>query len=237
MRLCSALLLCLAAAVTSAYVVSPRKMWTKLILTQQWPQTFCSMEHCHPNISHWTLHGLWPDSGMDCNNSWAFNSSEIADLLPDMNKSWPNLLHPSSSGFWKYEWHKHGTCAARAESLNSQHKYFSKALELYHKLDLDSILSKFGIIPSEKYYTFAQIEGVIENFYGVKPKIQCFHPSKHQPNADTQVLGQIEICFSPDFTLMDCEKKQDWDKYWAVDKQSGFSVCDHHIPVCYPLAS
>lgn len=61
--------------------------------------------------------------------------------------------------------------------------------------------------------------------------------SQHQPNADTQVLGQIEICFSPDFTLMDCEKKQDWDKYWAVDKQSGFSVCDHHIPVCYPLAS
>lgn len=60
---------------------------------------------------------------------------------------------------------------------------------------------------------------------------------QHQPNADTQVLGQIEICFSPDFTLMDCEKKQDWDKYWAVDKQSGFSVCDHHIPVCYPLAS
>lgn len=37
----------------------------------------------------------------------------------------------------KYEWHKHGTCAAKAESLNSQHKYFSKALELYHKLDLD----------------------------------------------------------------------------------------------------
>lgn len=36
----------------------------------------------------------------------------------------------------KYEWHKHGTCAAKAESLNSQHKYFSKALELYHKLDL-----------------------------------------------------------------------------------------------------
>lgn len=37
----------------------------------------------------------------------------------------------------KYEWHKHGTCAARAESLNSQHKYFGKALELYHKMDLD----------------------------------------------------------------------------------------------------
>lgn len=39
--------------------------------------------------------------------------------------------------FRKYEWKKHGTCAAKASSLNSQHKYFSKALELYHTLDLD----------------------------------------------------------------------------------------------------
>jgi len=37
----------------------------------------------------------------------------------------------------KYEWQKHGTCAAKAESLNSEHKYFSKALELYHKFDLN----------------------------------------------------------------------------------------------------
>ncbi|KAI3377098.1 hypothetical protein L3Q82_000297 [Scortum barcoo] len=142
----------------------------------------------------------WPDKGIDCNSSWHFNSSEIEDLLPDMKRSWPDLLNPSSVRFWKYEWYKHGTCAAKADSLDSQHKYFSKALELYHKLDLDSILKKFDITPSEKYYSFSQIEGVIENFYGVKPKIQCVHPSK---NADAQILGQIEICFNPDFTLLD----------------------------------
>lgn len=239
MRPCSAPLLCLAAAaaLSSAFVVSPPHMWTKLILTHHWPSTFCSMEHCHPNISYWTLHGLWPDKGIDCNSSWHFNSSEIEDLLPDMKKSWPDLLNPLSSGFWKYEWHKHGTCAAKADVLNSQHKYFSKALELYHKVDLDSILKKFSIIPSEKYYSFSEIEGVIENFYGVKPKIQCVHPSK---NADFQILGQIEICFNPDFSLLDCEKqvtmetKGDWDKPVDVDKASGFSVCDHQMAVYYP---
>lgn len=155
-----------------------------------------------------------------------------------MKKSWPDLLNPSSSGFWKYEWHKHGTCAAKAEPLNSQHKYFGKALELYHKLDLDSILKKFDIIPSDKYYTFSQIEGVIENFYGVKPKIQCVHPSK---NADVQILGQIEICFHPNFTLLDCEKQitmetisGGWEGPVGADKVSGFSVCDHDMPVYYP---
>ncbi|XP_071345519.1 ribonuclease T2 [Trachinotus anak] len=234
MRLSSPFLLCLAAALSSAFVISSPHMWTKLILTHHWPSTFCAMEHCHPNISYWTLHGLWPDKGIDCNSSWHFNSSQIEDLLPDMEKSWPDLLNPSSSGFWKYEWHKHGTCAARAASLDSQHKYFSKALELYHKVDLDSILRKFDIIPSEKYYTFSQIEGVIENFYGVKPKIQCIHPSK---NADAQILGQIEICFDPDFTLLDCEKQGDWDKLMAAEKASGFSVCDHDKPVYYPPLS
>ncbi|KAF0043301.1 hypothetical protein F2P81_004638 [Scophthalmus maximus] len=192
---------------------------------------FTPIDPCHSNISYWTLHGLWPDKGIDCNSSWHFNASQIEDLLPDMQKSWPDLLHPSSTGFWKYEWHKHGTCAAKADTLNSQHKYFSKALELYHKLDLNSILKKFDIIPSEKYYEFSQIEGVIENFYNVKPKIQCVHPSK---NADHQILGQIEICFSPDFTLHDCEKQGHWDKGMAVHKASGFSVCDHDMPVYYP---
>ncbi|XP_026176264.1 ribonuclease T2 isoform X2 [Mastacembelus armatus] len=239
MRLCCPFLICLAAALSSALVISSPYLWTKLILTHHWPSTFCSMEHCHPNISYWTLHGLWPDKGIDCNSSWHFNSSEIEDLLPDMEKSWPNLLHPSSIGFWKYEWHKHGTCAATATSLDSQHKYFSKALELYHKVDLDGILRKFDIVPSKKYYTVSQIEGVIEKFYGVKPKIQCVHPSK---NADFQILGQIEICFNPDFILLDCEKQfiiettfnGDWDNRIAVDKASGFSVCDHDLPVNYP---
>lgn len=39
--------------------------------------------------------------------------------------------------FRKHEWTKHGTCAAKAEVLDTQRKYFGKSLELYHKLDLD----------------------------------------------------------------------------------------------------
>ncbi|XP_026234839.1 ribonuclease T2 [Anabas testudineus] len=225
-------LLFMAALQSSAFVISSPQMWTKLILTQQWPSTFCSMQHCHSNISYWTLHGLWPDTGAFCNSSWHFNASEIQDLLPDMKKSWPDLEHPSSTGFWKYEWHKHGTCAAKAASLNSQHKYFSKALELYHKVDLNGLLTKSGIVPSKNYYSFSQIEQVIDNFYGVKCKIQCVHQSK---NADFQSLGQIEICFDPDFTLLDCEKqKSEGD---LGNKGSDLSVCDHNTPVYYPPLS
>ncbi|KAM6977910.1 ribonuclease T2 [Aplochiton taeniatus] len=203
-------------------------MWTRLILTHHWPTTFCTLEHCHPTISYWSLHGLWPDKGQACNSSWHFNSSQIEDLLPDMLKSWPDLLKPTSSSFWKYEWMKHGTCAARAPSLDSQHKYFSKALELYHKLDLTGVLTKFNIVPSEKYYSLEDIEGAIEKFYQVKPKIQCVHSGK------AQVLGQIEICFDPDFTLVNCEHATATVVTEKWKQPSGFSVCDHSLPVYYP---
>lgn len=59
-------------------------------------------------------------------------------------------------------------------------------------------------------------------------------------NADVQILGQIEICFNPDFTLLDCEKhleilsKGDLESLLAVDKAAGFSVCDQDMAVYYP---
>lgn len=114
---------------------------------------------------------------------------------------------------------------------------------------------------------FSQIEGALENFYGIKPKIQCAHPKVHnrdkrvtlpvagdlqlqahlafllQQNADIQVLAQIEICFNPDFTLLDCEKQETVEtpsegrRPPSVDRLSDFSVCDHDVPVYYPPLS
>ncbi|XP_071249836.1 ribonuclease T2-like isoform X2 [Salvelinus alpinus] len=199
-------LLCLGCGLmTSSFVHKPPHMWSKLILTHHWPSTFCSMEHCHSKFDYWTLHGLWPDKGQECNSSLHFNETLIQDLLPEMQKWWPDLKIPESSRFWKYEWQKHGTCAAKAESLNSQHKYFGKALELYHKLDLDGVMKKCNIVPSETYYT----EGKV------------------------QILGQIEICFNSDFQLDDCEHSETDTVNFNV-KGAGFSVCDHATPVYYP---
>uniref|UniRef100_A0A3B3Z7H8 Uncharacterized protein n=1 Tax=Periophthalmus magnuspinnatus TaxID=409849 RepID=A0A3B3Z7H8_9GOBI len=187
------------------------------------------MEKCHTKIDSWTLHGLWANNGNDCNATWHFNVTLIEDLLPDMEKSWPDLLNPESTKFWKYEWYKHGTCAAKAESLNSQHKYFSKALELYHKMDLDSVLKKFDINPSKQYYP-----DLVDGFYGAKLKLQCVHPPE---SADYQILGQIEICFTPDFSLMDCEREtreKPVNSSVKAQAKPGFSVCDPEVPVYYP---
>ncbi|KAF4089996.1 hypothetical protein AMELA_G00044640 [Ameiurus melas] len=221
--------LCLGYVFLTVAHSAHKKEWTKLIVTHHWPQTFCSMEKCTANFSYWTLHGLWPDTGSECNVSWHFNASLIADLLPEMKTFWPDLLKPNSTAFWKHEWTKHGTCAAHAEAMNTQHKYFSKALELYHKLDLDSVLKKSNIVPSENYYKLTDVEECISNSYGVTPKIQCV---SHGKESEFQTLGQIEICFDKQFQLLDCEKIP--EELQSRDNHPGFSVCDVSVPVYYP---
>ncbi|KAM9476955.1 ribonuclease T2 [Clarias gariepinus] len=225
------ILLCLGyVLLTSAHSIH-NKEWTKLILTHHWPQTFCSMEHCTTNFTYWTLHGLWPNSGAECNASWHFNASLIEDLLPEMKIFWPNLLKPESTIFWKHEWTKHGTCAAKAEAMNTQHKYFSKALELYHKLDLDGILRKSNIVPSETYYKLTDLENSISSSYGVTPKIQCV---SEQKQTDFQILGQIEICFDKQFQLVECEHSREELQSQSNSFHTGFTVCDISVPVYYP---
>ncbi|KAK1791447.1 hypothetical protein P4O66_013450 [Electrophorus voltai] len=227
----------LGYVLSSTLKFSPHK-WTKVILTHHWPETFCTIEHCKANFSYWTLHGFWPNHGNECNSSWHFNASLIKDLMPEMRTYWPDLLNPASTAFWKHEWLKHGTCAAEVEALNGQHKYFSKALELYHKLDLDGVLKKSQILPSENPYKLADLEMSISDAYKVTPKIQCI--SQEQGG---QILGQIEICMDRQFQLIDCEKTSEelWSRdnevlWLALNSSSIYSVCDPSVPVYYPLA-
>ncbi|XP_043552447.1 ribonuclease T2-like isoform X3 [Chiloscyllium plagiosum] len=116
--------------------------WHSLSLSHHWPQTVCLMESetCKvpQNIDYWTVHGLWPKGDELCNKSWHFEIQNVKDILPELKLWWPDVLHPNSTQFWKHEWAKHGTCAATLQSLNTQEKYFSKTLDLFHKTDLNS---------------------------------------------------------------------------------------------------
>ncbi|XP_048864051.1 ribonuclease T2 isoform X1 [Brienomyrus brachyistius] len=235
---CITALLCLSCGLlVSSYKIEAHE-WDKLILTHQWPQTFCSMESCETNLTYWTIHGLWTNKGNMCNSSWHFNESQIQDLLPEMRKWWPDLLSSGPSAtFWKHEWTKHGTCAAKEEAMNSEHKYFSKALDLYHKLDLSGVLTQAGIVPGENPYSLEKIEGVIVSVYSAKPKIQCTHLNGQME----QALGQIEICFDRAFQLTDCEGHEAdvWGGLndvlaYELDEWGGFGVCNSSMPVVYP---
>ncbi|XP_040206577.1 ribonuclease T2 isoform X2 [Rana temporaria] len=237
------LVTCSLCAIHSSFVDNslPTKNtpeWKKLILTHHWPVTVCKMaeQKCDDLPNYWTLHGLWTDKEQMCNKSWPFDFSEIKDILADMNKWWPDVLHPNCSQLWKHEWQKHGTCAASLPCLNTQHKYFSKGLELYTRISLSSALEKSGIKPANTYKV-EEIEDVILNVYGVIPKIQCIPP---QQGEDAQTLGQIEICFTKDFDLRNCTVEPEDElstKQMSRKLEASYvdlHVCDKSINTYYP---
>ncbi|XP_071987930.1 ribonuclease T2-like, partial [Engystomops pustulosus] len=155
------------------------------------------------------------------------------DLLAEMNKWWPDVLHPNCSDFWKHEWIKHGTCAASLSSLNSQHKYFSKGLELYSRLDLNSVLEKFGIRPS-KTYLVKDIKDAFLKTYSIEPKIQCLPP---QQSEEIQTLGQIEFCFTKDFQMENCTVTEEIEGNLLIKTKSYYlplHVCDDTLNIYYP---
>ncbi|KAM4772655.1 ribonuclease T2-like [Rhinophrynus dorsalis] len=227
---------------TSNSLSSTHQEWKKLILTHHWPVTVCKMEqaHCESLPDYWTLHGLWPDKAQMCNHSWPFDYSQIQDILSEMNQYWPDLLHPNKTQFWKHEWQKHGTCAASLECLNSQHKYFSKGLDLYKQVDLNSALEKSGIIPSTTYYQMTEIHNAILNIYGVVGKIQCLPP---QEGETAQTLAQIEICFTKELQIRNCTEKNEELLFSSQEHQKklglyneDISVCDNSLSTYYPPA-
>jgi len=65
-------------------------------------------------------------------------------LTSSLQKDWPSLSCPSSTGFrfWSHEWEKHGTCAESEEI--DQHGYFEAALKLKEKANLLQALNNAG---------------------------------------------------------------------------------------------
>ncbi|XP_064270103.1 ribonuclease T2 isoform X3 [Passer domesticus] len=191
---------------------------------------------CHDPPKYWTIHGLWPDRAEDCNKTWHFNVTEIKDLMSDMRHYWPDVLHSSlnRTQFWKHEWDKHGTCAATLEVLNSQKKYFGKAIELYQHVDLNGCLLKAGIKPSSSYYKMTAIKEALTRFYGVTPKIQCCPPEEGEK---AQTIGQIEFCFTKELQLVNCTVLEDGSNPMQAHLKLGtseLSVCNDTLPTYYP---
>ncbi|XP_042669033.1 ribonuclease T2 isoform X2 [Centrocercus urophasianus] len=187
--------------------------WKKLYLAHHWPVTVCKMSanDCQDPPDYWTIHGLWPDKGEECNRTWHFNVTEIKDLMSDMRRYWPDVIHSSlnRTHFWKHEWEKHGTCAASLPILDSQKKYFSKTLELYQHVNLNGFLLKAGIKPGSTYYQ----------------------------SEKAQTLGQIEFCFTKELKLRNCtepkgESSQMHSSLQLVTEE--LSVCNDTLPVYYP---
>lgn len=151
---------------------------------QQWPGSYCDTKHscCYPRtgkpVADFGIHGLWPQNEdgsypQNCNRDNALDEDQISDLTSSLQKDWPSLSCPSSTGFrfWSHEWEKHGTCAESEEI--DQHGYFEAALKLKEKANLLQALNNAGIKPDDEFYDLDSIKEAIKDATGFTPGIEC----------------------------------------------------------------
>lgn len=191
--------------------------WDVLIFTQQWPITSCISHliqnpdgacNLFPNMTSWTIHGIWPTKlgtiGPNfCNNSWHFQEAEIIQLEPYLIKYWGNIFaEDPQTSLWKHEWVKHGTCAAELPALSSEKKYFEKGLEWVTQYDYVAVLGKHNIYPHDiNTYSRDDINSAIADMFGVDPAIDCIYNKKTKQHE----LSQIKLCFDRSLHIVNCD--------------------------------
>lgn len=148
-------------------------------LCRQFSPTLCESGCTRDSISQFTIHGLWPQytDGYPTyctDDTFSVNSLEKS-TLNQMNCEWDsyttNTNSGSNEGFWAHEWEKHGTCSLTV--LPTQEDYFSKALELNDKYDIDVVLQDAGIDMSGSTVATKDVQNALNDAFGVQGAVKC----------------------------------------------------------------
>lgn len=149
-------------------------------LCRQFSPTLCESEGCsRDSISQFTIHGLWPEytNGYPsyCTDDTFSVKSLEKNTLNQMNCEWDsyttNTNFGSNENFWAHEWEKHGTCSLSV--LPTQEDYFSKALELNDKYDIDVVLQGAGIDMSGSTVATKDVQNAFNDAFGVEGVVKC----------------------------------------------------------------
>jgi len=114
-----------------------------------------------------------------------------------MEQFWPSLSSNGNDAFWSHEWSKHGTCAL--DVLPSQPAYFSTALALRTRYNIESALTAGGYAPSNtKGFTLAQMNAALAAAYGadVLARVSC--------DASTGFIREMSLCFDKQLQPLAC---------------------------------
>ncbi|THU46174.1 hypothetical protein C4D60_Mb09t02170 [Musa balbisiana] len=130
----------------------------------------------------------------------AFSADRLSNLLPMLHDYWSDVSCPSNDGVnqWQSAWCTYGTCSSL-----TQVNYFARALELRAEVDLLSLFSSYGIVPTKsKLYGLETIKGVLASHFGASTWVEC--------NINTlwfleSQLYKIHICVAADgSSIIDC---------------------------------
>ncbi|XP_051168055.1 ribonuclease T2-like [Leptopilina boulardi] len=154
-----------------------------LVFVQQFPKTTCINSRVPParcNIPRndlWTIHGIWPTkSGTNgpnsCRRDLPFKPAELRTIRRQLEAKWIDVIRTNPETFWRHEWERHGTCSVDLVDLNTQLKYFSKALQWNNRYNIESYLRRARITPGRAYPS-ADIVRAINRGVGLQTRITC----------------------------------------------------------------
>ncbi|XP_051168057.1 ribonuclease Oy-like [Leptopilina boulardi] len=180
-----------------------------LVFAQQWPKSTCIKSRKPPSQcilprnDDWTIHGIWPTkSGQrgpeSCRADLPFRAQEVQSIRSRLLIQWLNVLNNNPVRFWKHEWEKHGTCSVDLADLNTQLKYFSKALEWNNRYKIGSILGIDRITPG-KNYAIKDILTALNQGLRESSQVTCIKDA-----ANKQYLHEVRICIDKNLKLISC---------------------------------
>ncbi|KAJ8676756.1 hypothetical protein QAD02_012543, partial [Eretmocerus hayati] len=202
------------------------------IFSQVWPPVSCydwkqkSPSHkCNmPPFEEWSIHGLWPTKKHTlgpfyCNSSLPFNYDALDSLKAQLEVKWIDVHKGSKPHeFWRHEWEKHGTCSVDIENINTEKKYFQKALDLHDKYNLKDVLDKANILVNQKYKLQDYLDG-LQKVLKKTAFVGCIESGKK----DETFVSELRICLDKQFELMNCNDISEYP-----------SNCNHKKLITYP---
>jgi ribonuclease T2 len=151
----------------------------RYVLAVNWQPAFCERNGRRPecrdqtedrfDATHFTLHGLWPESGEYCGvpgglrerdrpGSWG--RLPAVELSPGTRRALEEAMPGTRSGLDRHEWLRHGTCyGAPAEA------YFAASLRLLKALNASPVRDLFRHRIGERL-TLAEIRAAFDEAFG-----------------------------------------------------------------------
>jgi len=178
--------------------------WDFLLYVARWAGTNGYGDTLPSYVNSWTLHGIWPQRNDGswpsfCNSSDPFDRNQIQDLYNDLEIAWYDFQGDGYS-FWTHEWNKHGTCAMALNALNSQHKYFSFAIEIHTHLAIAQTLENAGFNPSNSnQYSMNSMMNALQQQFGQTPEVTCTNLS-----GLGSAIDGVTFCLDKSLNLMAC---------------------------------
>lgn len=197
------------------------------VLSLSWPGSTCQMKNCtyYGRKNYFSIHGLWPEYGMDCNKIDILKMKISEQNMEDIEQYWSSMYN-SETWFINHELSKHGSCWDPTRSdINQTPQYIQKVLDK-HNLEMDSlekinlfleltmswskhnnvyeILLNNGLSPSERDLTTPKIvAGILDNHFGTDGGVFPICIGKNH----NKYFSEIRFCLDKNYQVIECGTK------------------------------